>query len=102
MKKSKLHRLIEAGANVIGTTSAAAATMAAASPELGLALTAVSATGVYQKVGTEMADRWLGPREKARVGWVLAKSVEMLESELKQGKTASPRTCSWIAASNRR
>ena len=61
--------------------------MVTGSPELGVALSAIGATGVYQKVGGEMADRLLGPREKARIGCVLAMSVEILKSELDQGKT---------------
>ena len=52
-----------------------------------MALAAIGATGIYQKVGAEMADRWLGPREQARVGGVLALSAELLKEKLDQGRT---------------
>ena len=84
---SKLRAIIEKGASVVGTTTGAALSLVTGSPELGVALTAIGATGVYQKVGTEIADRWLAPREQARVGGVFAASVEMLKSELDRGRT---------------
>ena len=87
MEKSKLRELIERGTNVAGTATGAALTMITGSPEVGVALTAIGATGIYQKVGGEIADRWLAPREAARVGSVMARSVEMLKSELEEGKT---------------
>lgn len=86
MKTSKLRAIIEKGTNVVGTTTGAALTMLTGSQELGLALTAIGATGVYQKVGSEMTERLLASREQVRVGCVLAKSVEILKSELENGK----------------
>ena len=87
MNTSKLRQLIQTGTNVVGTTTGAALAMVTGSPEIGVALTAIGATGVYQRVGIEMADHWLAPREQARVGSVLASSVGMLKSELEQGKS---------------
>lgn len=87
MKKSKLQELIERGTNVVGTTTGAALAAISGSPEIGVALTAIGATGIYQKVGGELADRWLAPREAARVGSVMARSVEILQAELEKGRT---------------
>ena len=84
---SKLRQLIESGTNVVGSTAAAALSVVSGSAELGVALTAIGATGIYQKVGSEIADRWLAPREQARIGGVLALSVELLKSELDRGRT---------------
>ena len=84
---SKIRQIIEKGANVVGTTTSAVLSVVSGDPELGVALTAIGATGIYQKVGTEIADRWLAPREQARIGGVLALSAELLKSELDQGRT---------------
>ena len=84
---SKLRQIIEKGTNVVGTTTGAALSVVTGSPELGVSLAAIGATGIYQKVGTEIADRWLAPREQARIGGVLVLSVEMLKSKLDRGRT---------------
>ena len=84
---SKLHDIIEKGAHVLGTTAGTALSVVAGSPEVGIAVAAIGATGVYQKVGSEVADRWLAPREQARVGGVLALSAEMLKSQIDLGGT---------------
>ena len=84
---SKLRQMIEKGSNVIGTTASAALSVASGNPEVSVALAAIGATGIYQKVGAEMAGRWLGPREEARVGGVIALSAEVLREKLDQGRT---------------
>ena len=71
----------------MGTTTGAVLSVVSDSTGLGVALTAIGATGIYQKVGTEIADRWLAPREQGRIGGVLALSVELLKSELDSGRT---------------
>ena len=83
---SKLRQIIEKGATVVGTTTGAVLSVVSGSPEIGVVLTAIGATGVYQKVGAEIADRLLAPREQARIGGVLALSVEFLNSELDNGR----------------
>ena len=70
----------------MGTTTGAVLSVVSGSPEVGVALAAIGATGVYQKVGAEIADRWLAPREQARIGGVLALSAELLRSELDCGR----------------
>lgn len=84
---SKLRDMIEKGSNVIGTTATAALSVATGSPEVSVALAAIGATGIYQRIGTEMAGRWLAPREQARVGGVIALSAEVLRQKLDQGRT---------------
>ena len=86
-KTSKLRRMIEKGSHVIGTTASAALSVATGNPEVSVALATIGATGIYQRIGTEMADRWLAPREQARVGGVIALSAEVLRQKLDQGRT---------------
>ena len=83
---SKLREIIEKGGNVVGTTTGAVLSVLSGSPEVGVATAAIGATGIYQKVGGEIADRWLAPREQARIGGVLALSAEVLRSKLEGGR----------------
>ena len=79
---SKLRQIIEKGANVLGTTTGATLAVLTGSPEVTIALSAISATGVYQKVGTDIADRFLSQREQERIGGVLALSIESLNEKI--------------------
>ena len=85
--RQRLRQMIEMGANVAGASTNAALSMVSGSPTVSVALAAIQATGIYDKVGTEIADRWLAPREQARIGGVLALSAAMLQSELERGRT---------------
>ena len=87
MEHRRLRQIIENGANVVGATTGAALSAITGSPEFGVGVAAVGASGAYQRVGAEIADRLLSPREQARVGGVLALSAEMLKSELDRGRT---------------
>ena len=87
MANHRLRQIIVKGANVVGATTGDALSVVTGNPEFGIGAVAVGASGVYQRVGTEIADRLLGPREQARVGGVFARSAEMLKSKLKQGGT---------------
>ena len=87
MEHRRLRQIIEKGANVVGATTGAVLSAVTGSPEFGVGVAAVGASGAYQRVGAEIADRLLSPREQARVGGVLALSAEMLKSELDRGRT---------------
>ena len=71
----------------MGTTSSAVISAITGSSEFGVGAAALGATGVYQRVGAEIADRLLAPREQARIGAILALSAEFLSAKLKQGHT---------------
>lgn len=85
MDSPRLRQIIETGANVVGVTSSAAVSVVTGSPELGVGAAALGATGAYQRVGAEIADRLLGPREATRIGAVLALSAETLKTRLDHG-----------------
>ena len=71
----------------MGTTTGAIVSVVSGSPEVGVRAGLQSELReVYQKVGAEIADRWLAPREQARIGGVLALSAELLRSELDRGR----------------
>ena len=83
----RLRSMIETGASVVGATTGAILGAVTGDPTLGVGATAVSASGAYQRAGSEIADRLLGPREAARVGAVLALSAQVLAEKVKQGHT---------------
>ena len=87
MEHRRLRQIIEKGANVVGATTGAVLSVVTGSPEFGVGVAAVGASGAYRRVGAEIADRVLSPHEQARVGGVLALSAEMLKSELDRGRT---------------
>ena len=87
MDNRRLRQIIETGANVVGTTSSAVISAVTGNPEFGVGAAALGATGAYRRVGAEIADRLLGPREQARIGGVLALSAEVLRAKLDQGCT---------------
>ena len=87
MEHHRLREMIEKGTNVVGATAGAFLSVVTGSPEFGVGVAAAGASGVYQRVGAEVADRLLAPREQARVGGVLALSAEVLKSELDRGRT---------------
>ena len=72
---------------MVGATTGAVLSAVAGSPEFGVGAVAMGASGVYQRMGAEIADRLLAPSEQARVGGVLALSAEMLKSKLDRGST---------------
>ncbi|MYD69543.1 MAG: hypothetical protein F4W89_02195 [Acidobacteria bacterium] len=80
----RLRRIIEKDANVVGAATRLAQSFRQlrASPEFGVGAIAVGASGAYQRMGAEIANRLPAPREQARVGGVLALGAEMLKSKL--------------------
>ncbi len=87
MGNLRLRQIIEKGANVAGATTGAILSVVTGSPEFGIGTAALGASGAYQRVGAEIADRLLAPREQTRVGGVLALSAAILKSELDRGHT---------------
>ena len=85
--EERLREIIEKGANVVGATTGAILSLVTGSPEFGVGTTAIGASGAYKRVGAEIADRVLAPREEARVGGVLAQSAELLKWELDRGRS---------------
>lgn len=83
----RLRQMIETGVNVLGTTSSAVISAVTGNPEFSVGAAALGATDVYKRVGAEIANRLLGPREQARIGGVLALSAEVLREKLDQGCT---------------
>ena len=83
----RLRRMIETGAPIVGASAGAAISVLSGIPMLSVGAAALGSSGVYRRVGNEIANRLLGPREQARVGGVLALSVEVLKSKLDQGHT---------------
>ena len=81
----KLRRMIETGVNMIGASSGAAISVITGSPEFGIGSAAVGATGAYQRIGTEIANRVLAHGEQERIGGVLALSAEVLKEKLENG-----------------
>ena len=81
----RLRRMIEAGASIIGSSTSAAISVLSGVPELSIGSAALGSSGVYQRIGSEISNRMLGPREQARVGGVLALSAEVLKSKLDEG-----------------
>lgn len=86
MDHGRLRQIIEKGANVVGATTGAVFSVITGSPEFGVGTAALGASGVYQRIGVEIADRMLAPREQARIGGVMARSAEILKSELDRGR----------------
>ena len=76
----RLRQIIEKGAHVVGATTGAVLSAVTGNPAFGVGGAALGASGAYQRVGSEIADRVLGPREQARVG-ILAQSAQILKSE---------------------
>ena len=70
----------------MGATTGAVLSAVTGSPEFAEGVAAVEASGGYQRVGAEIADRLLSPRELARIGGVMALSAEMLKSEMDRGR----------------
>ena len=83
----RLRRMIETGAPIVGASAGAAISVLSGIPVLSVGAAALGSSGVYRRVGDEIANRLLGPREQARVGGVLALSAEVLKSKLDQGHT---------------
>ena len=79
--------MIEAGAPIVGASAGAAISTLSGIDVLSIGAAALGSSGVYRRVGDEIANRLLGPREQARVGGVLALSAELLKSKLDQGQT---------------
>ena len=81
----RLRRMIETDAPIVGASVGTAISVLSGIPMLSIGTAALGSSGVYRRVGDEIAKRLLGPREEARVGGVLALSAEVLKSKLDQG-----------------
>ena len=86
MKREKIRKLIEKGALITQGSVASILPYASGSPEAALILGGIGASGVYQRVSDELAQRLLGEREQARVGGVLSMSIQELEKKLQSGR----------------
>lgn len=86
-KRDRLRAMILSGARIAGGAAGAAIGFFAAGPAgaatLGAAGTMVSDSLAY--VGEDVSQRLLGPREKMRVGGILALSAARIEERLKRG-----------------
>lgn len=85
MSSDKLRNIIEGGSSVVGATASAAISVVTGSPEFGIGAAGLSASGAYRRVGAEIANWMLGPREEARIGGVMALSAEVLRTKLAEG-----------------
>ena len=85
MSNDKLRNIIEGGSSVVGATASAAISVVTGSPEFGVGAAGLNASGAYRRVGTEIANWMLGPREEARIGGVMALSADVLRTKLAEG-----------------
>ena len=85
MSNDKLRNIIEGGSTVVGVTAGAAIAVVTGSPEFGIGAAGLSASGAYRRVGAEIANRMLGPREEVRIGGVMALSADVLRTKLADG-----------------
>ena len=81
----RLRRIIQAGAPIVGASAGAAISALSGTPGLSIEAAALGSSGLYPRVGDEIANRLLGPREQARVGGVLALSADVLKWKLDRG-----------------
>ena len=80
--RQRLRQIIEKGAQVTGATTGAILACALETAWIGIGTTAIASTGVYQRIGAEVANRLLSPREETRIGRVLKESAEFLVRRL--------------------
>lgn len=88
-EKQKLSELITSGSDIAGAAVGGALGFLAAGP-VGAAAAAVGGTAVGKvigRVGVELHDRFLGPREEKRVGATTAFAIEAIKGMLEEGKT---------------
>lgn len=85
MSSGKLRNIIEGGSSIVGATAGAAISVVTGSPEFGIGAAGLSASGAYRRVGAEIANWMLGPREEARIGGVMALSADVLRTKLAEG-----------------
>lgn len=91
MKRENIDSLIESGAEIIGAISSTTIGFLLAEP-LGAYTGVVSSipiTNSLKKLGSEISERIMGPREKARIGATYFKAVEKIKQRLDLGD--SPR-----------
>lgn len=87
-EEEKVKDLIEGGSELTGNTALAAVGFLIGGP-VGAAVGVGGGfivSKVFKKIGTEIYDRWMGPREKMRIGAVTAFAIEAIQNKIKQGK----------------
>lgn len=87
-QSDSIAKLIDMGAELAGTAAAGTA-IALLRPEpeeaICLSMGGVWLTHTLRWIGTEVAERWLGPREKVRIGAVYAFAAERIRENLEGG-----------------
>lgn len=93
MESERLRRLVDAGAGLVGRSAAGAASAAMsfllAGPG-GAALAGAAGASLslaLRRIGVEITGRLLGPREEARVGYVLVQGAAEILERMEQGET---------------
>jgi|TARA_B110000908_G_C10131647_1_gene392487 hypothetical protein len=91
MKREKIDSLIESGAEIIGTVSSTTIGFLFAGPVGAYvgAASSVPITNSLKKLGAEISEHIMGPREKARIGATYIDSIEKIKQRLDKGN--SPR-----------
>jgi len=88
-KKDILKELIETGADISGGVAGAVIGGLVAGPS-GVIIGGVSGpvvTRIFKKVGTEIQQRFLSPREEVRIGAVYAFAINKIQENLKNNKS---------------
>ena len=91
MIHNKIIKLINSGSEIAGAAVAGALSSLAGDPagSAAAAVGGVVIAKVISKVGAELHDRFLGPREEARIGATIAYAIERIKERLDEGE--SPR-----------
>ncbi|MYE11810.1 MAG: hypothetical protein F4X99_09115 [Gammaproteobacteria bacterium] len=80
----RLRRIVDEGAQIVGGASGPALGLLSGDPALGVVLggTGAAAASALRHIGQEFVDRFLGPRERKRVGAVIAVIADDLHAKL--------------------
>lgn len=99
-RESKLAReLIESGGDVVGAAAGAALGTIGGPPGIAAgAVGGVAITRLVKRLGAELHERILGPRQRARAGAALAVAVERIRTRVEAGET--PRDDGFFDASD--
>lgn len=87
-QSDKLKIIIEKGSEIGGSASGAVIGLAIAGPigAIGGAVLGPLVASVFNKVGTEISEKIMGPREQARVGATYTLALDKIANLLKNGK----------------
>ena len=98
---SRTARLIEAGAPLVGATAGTAVELLGGAPAaFGGAATGVAITQALTRLGADVEQRWLAPRQRVRIGGALAVAVREIDTRLEAG--AVPRQDGFFQADEQR